>query len=39
MAPKLRHITRPEAVLGIIFGTILSVIFTLETFGDNDLSI
>jgi len=33
LAPRLRHINRTESALGVIFGTILSIIFTLETFG------
>ncbi|WP_197375970.1 DMT family transporter [Mycolicibacterium baixiangningiae] len=33
LAPRLRHITRSELTLGMMFGAILSVIFTLETFG------
>jgi drug/metabolite transporter (DMT)-like permease len=33
LAPTLRHTTRSELVLGALFGLILSVIFTLETFG------
>lgn len=33
LAPRLRHIDRTEIALGMIFGTILSIIFTLETFG------
>ncbi|WP_081845476.1 DMT family transporter [Mycolicibacterium aromaticivorans] len=33
LAPKLRHINRTEIALGVVFGTILSIIFTLETFG------
>ena len=33
LAPRLRGITRPELVLGSLFGAILSVILVLETFG------
>lgn len=33
LAPRLRHITRSELVLGGLFGMVLSVIFTLETYG------
>jgi drug/metabolite transporter (DMT)-like permease len=33
LAPRLRAFTREELGLGVLFGTILSIIFTLETFG------
>ncbi|MGQ4597135.1 EamA family transporter [Nocardia sp. R6R-6] len=33
LAPRLRGITRGECALGAVFGLILSLIFTLETFG------
>ena len=33
LAPRLRQVNRAEFLLGMIFGTILSIIFTLETFG------
>lgn len=33
LAPRLRKITRSEIALGALFGAILSLIFTLETFG------
>ncbi|BBY59364.1 DMT family transporter [Mycolicibacterium sarraceniae] len=33
LASRLRHINRTEIALGMIFGTILSIIFSLETFG------
>jgi drug/metabolite transporter (DMT)-like permease len=33
LAPKLRQFNRSEIVLGMLFGTILSVILTFETFG------
>lgn len=33
VAPRLRKINRTEIALGMVFGTILSIIFTLETFG------
>jgi drug/metabolite transporter (DMT)-like permease len=33
LAPRLRYTSRTELVLGAVFGSILSVIFTLETFG------
>ena len=33
LAPRLRQITRAELVLGAFFGTMLSVILALETFG------
>lgn len=33
LAPRLRQITRTELALGAVFGAILSVVFTLETYG------
>jgi drug/metabolite transporter (DMT)-like permease len=33
LTPRLRHINRSEVVLGMLFGAILSIILTLETFG------
>jgi drug/metabolite transporter (DMT)-like permease len=33
VAPRLRGLTRPELVWGSVFGAILSVVLTLETFG------
>lgn len=33
LAPRLKHTTRSELACGVLFGAILCVIFTLETFG------
>ena len=33
LAPRLRQFTRSEVTLGVLFGLLLSVVFTLETFG------
>lgn len=33
LAFRLQHLSRCEVVLGVLFGLVLSVIFTLETFG------
>lgn len=32
-APRLHRITGPELMLGMVFGLVLSAVFTLETFG------
>lgn len=33
LLPRLRHLSRSELILGTSFGGVLSVVFTLETFG------
>ena len=33
LAPRLRYVGRAEVILGVLFGLILSVVLTLETFG------